>query len=297
MITNLTPKPGRGGLPRLTLRQAAGASCELYPHGAHVTSYVTAASRELLYLSERASFKPGSAVRGGVPVIFPQFGPGPLPRHGFARTAEWELIDGDGRGDAPWALLRLVSSEATRAVWPHEFEATVTVRLAAESLRVELAIENRGDTDFSFTGALHTYLRVGDVERATIGGLRGARYVDQTTGARDVSEASDAIEIAGEVDRVYACVPRVLVVQDLAEARAVRVTLDGFPDAVVWNPGEARGSEIDDLDPSGWRRFVCVEAAAASAAVSVAAGSRWSGSQTLAAMRPDGGGGPTGASA
>jgi glucose-6-phosphate 1-epimerase len=289
---NLTPKPGRGGLPRLTLRHAGGAQCELYPHGAHVTSYVTAAGRDLLYLSERAIFRDGAAIRGGIPVIFPQFGPGPLPRHGFARTTSWELVDGEGRGDAPWAQLRLRDSDATRALWPHAFEATLTVRLGADALRVELGVENRGDAALSFTGALHSYLRVGDVERAAVEGLAGRRYLDQLSGASDVAQDDARVTFAGAVDRVYADVPRVLTVQDAAESRAVRVTLDGFADAVVWNPGEDAGTAIDDLDPSGWRRFVCVEGAAAARPVTVAAGARWSGSQTLAAVRPDGGGVP-----
>ena len=293
-VNNLQAKPGRGGLPRLTLRHAGGAQCELYPHGAHVTSYVTAAGRDLLYLSERATFRDGEAIRGGIPVIFPQFGPGALPRHGFARTRSWTLEAGEGRGDAPWARLRLTSDDATRAIWPHDFDATLTVRLGADALRVELEIENTGSASLTFTGALHSYLRVGDVERAVVEGLRGARYLDQTTGARDVLEDEPRVAFTGEVDRVYRAAPRTLVLQDAAESRAVRVGLDGFGDAVVWNPGEEKGGAIDDLDPSGWRRFVCVEAAAAAEPVTLAPGARWAGAQSLAAMRPDGGGVPTG---
>ena len=273
----------------------ADARAAVLPYGAHVTSWVTPDGTEQLFLSARTAHAAGKAIRGGVPVIFPQFSDaGPLPRHGFARTRSWTLEAGEGRGDAPWARLRLTSDDATRAIWPHDFDATLTVRLGADALRVELEIENTGSASFTFTGALHSYLRVGDVERAVVEGLRGARYLDQTTGARDVLEDEPRVAFTGEVDRVYRAAPRTLVLQDAAESRAVRVGLDGFGDAVVWNPGEEKGGAIDDLDPSGWRRFVCVEAAAAAAPVTLAPGARWTGAQSLAAMRPDGGGVPNG---
>ena len=85
-------------LPRIQLSHASGGTAEVYPYGAHVTSWVPAGGTEALFLSRAAKFEPGSAIRGGVPVIFPQFAElGPLPKHGFARTQTWERVDA---GDA-----------------------------------------------------------------------------------------------------------------------------------------------------------------------------------------------------
>ena len=93
------------GLPCVRLRGANGASALIALHGAQLLSWKTGHSsvgdapadgRERLFLSERARFAEGAAIRGGVPVIFPQFaGRGPLPKHGFARTLPWRLIEGD----------------------------------------------------------------------------------------------------------------------------------------------------------------------------------------------------------
>ena len=49
------------------------ASAEISLHGAHVLSWKPAPARECLYLSPNASQAPGAAIRGGIPVIFPQF--------------------------------------------------------------------------------------------------------------------------------------------------------------------------------------------------------------------------------
>jgi glucose-6-phosphate 1-epimerase len=247
------------------------ARAEIRRHGAHVTSWTTPDGEEQLYLSGRSALRDGAAIRGGVPIIFPQFSTfGPLPRHGFARTRAWDA-DGDGR-------FRLRDDEATRAIWPHAFDATYTVDVADRALRLALTIANTGAESFEFTAALHTYLRVADLRDVTIDGLGGVRYRDQTAaGAERVDEGS--LRFAGEVDRVYLDVPGAVRLRD--GARTVDVSAIGFPDVVVWNPGERLAATIADLDPDGWRRFVCIEAAAIARPVRLAPNASWTGRQEL----------------
>ena len=49
---------------------------------------------------------------------------GPLGQHGFARNSEFEVLS---RGEDS-ATLVLRSSDATRQLWPHDFELLITVR-------------------------------------------------------------------------------------------------------------------------------------------------------------------------
>lgn len=273
---------GAGGLDKVVLTSGDGATAEVYLHGAHVTSWrPSPGSEERLFLSSRSDFRAGAAIRGGIPVIFPQFAAeGPLPRHGFARTMPWSVITVDQlpSGDA-YAVLQLEDSEQTRAVWPHAFRATVSIRVGGERLRVELGVENTGDEAFDFTAALHTYLRVDDVATVEIVGLHGTPY--RESGARDTLRFDDreSIRIDGEVDRVFVGAPGRLTVR--APARELTIETDTFPDVVLWNPGADRASGLADMEAGGERHMVCVEAAAVQQPVTLDVGRRWAGMQRL----------------
>ena len=69
-----------------------------------------------------------------------------------------------------------------------------------------------------------------------------------------------------------------------ATLQGLGINADGFPDVVVWNPWVARSAAIADLPDDGFRRMLCVEAAAAREPVRVPAGENWSGRQTLVAL-------------
>ena len=274
---------GAGGLPKVALRAAGGATAEVYLHGAHVTSWRPAGGGERLFLSARSEFRAGAAIRGGIPVIFPQFAAeGPLPRHGFARTSEWTLDDlappGDGHAEV---RLSLRDSDATRAIWPSPFHATLGVRLGGDELVVSLSVENVGRAPLSFTGALHSYLRVEEIGEAELVGLHGVKYRESGAPASLVRDERGAVRVEGELDRVYAEVPRTLTLYE--PARSLEIGFDGFRDAVLWNPGAEKAAALADMEPDGERRMLCVEAAAVQRPVTVAAGERWSGSQSFRA--------------
>jgi len=281
------PAERRGGTgaapPVVTIRAEDGAVAEIHRHGAHVTSWRPAGdAEERLYLSGRSEFDGAAAIRGGVPVIFPQFATeGPLPRHGFARTSLWSLgvvaREADGAADAE---LVLRDTAETRAVWDAAFKVVLGVRVIARRLSIALQVENTGRAHFTFTAALHTYLRVRDVADAQIAGLRGTSY--RVSGDRGlIVDDAERLLVSDYLDRVYVGAPRRLELRE--RDRSMVVEAKGFPDAVVWNPGSERAAAIDDLDPGGERRFVCIEAAVVQVPVTLAAGQRWDGSQTLTA--------------
>jgi glucose-6-phosphate 1-epimerase len=269
--------------PVLNLHAEDGAVAEVHRHGAHVTSWRPAGDTEdRLYLSARSEFGGSAAIRGGVPVIFPQFAAeGPLPRHGFARTSPWSLggigRTADGAAEADFVLR---DSAATRAVWDHAFKAVLSVSVVARRLAITLRVENAGEKPLSFTAALHTYLRVHDVTQAAIHGLRGTRYRDSGDRALLVDDA-DPLVLPDFLDRVYVDAPNRLELRE--PDRAMTIQSDGFRDAVIWNPGHERAAALHDLTPGDESRFVCIEAATVQTPVTLAAGGRWTGTQTLTA--------------
>jgi glucose-6-phosphate 1-epimerase len=274
----------RGGLPALLLTADDGARAEVHLDGAQVTSWVPAGGVEQLFVSERAVYRPGTSIRGGIPVIFPQFGPGPLPKHGFARTTRWEHAPHSAEaGGAAGATLLLRDSAASRALWPFAFELALTVEVGGGSLTVSLDVVNPGPDPFAFTAALHTYLRVAEVDAVALEGLAGVRYRDHAADGREVVDESPSLVVRGEVDRVYLSPPSELRLRDgeAPDARVVTIRASGFPDVVVWNPGPVRARELPDLGEGGHHGMLCVEAAAAAAPVTLEAGARWSGRQEM----------------
>ena len=276
----LEAEPGQGGLPRVTLMSADGESAVVYLHGAHVTSWRTGDGVEQLYLSERAVFDGSAAIRGGIPIIFPQFaGEGPLPKHGFARTARWELVDASAGGSAPFAVLRIADSPHTRAVWPHAFVAELRVSIGDDTLRLALTVTNSGPEAFTFTAALHTYLRVADTSATRVAGLLGLAYRDSADGGMLKQEDGQEVAVAGEVNRIYLGATGPLHVRDGRRSRSVDAR--GFHDVVLWNPGAQLEAALGDMEPGGSRRMLCVEAAAVGTPVQLLAGETWAGWQSI----------------
>jgi glucose-6-phosphate 1-epimerase len=275
---------GAGALPRVTLHAPDGAAAEVYLHGAHVTSWRPAPGQEeRLFLSTRSEFRHGAAIRGGIPVIFPQFAAeGPLPRHGFARTSEWRLDGMRSEGGECIATLSLSDSPATQAVWAAAFRARLTVRVGGSHLDVALDVENRGSSSFAFTCALHSYLRVHDVGEVEVLGLRGVRYRESADPTTLRVDASPTVRVSGELDRVYVDAPRALLLREAD--RTLGIEMRGFRDIVLWNPGRERALTLPDMDPDGERVMLCVEAAAVQTPITLGVGENWHGAQTLDAV-------------
>lgn len=267
-------------LNHLVLTAGSSAQADVFEHGAHITSWQTPDGVERLYLSTRTQFGEGHAIRGGIPVIFPQFATaGPLPKHGFARTRTWRPIQIENAGHK--AHLQLHADEATRALWPYAFRADLCLSLHGWALAVTLRITNTGPVPFTFTGALHTYLRVSDATAARVTGLQGSSYQESAAGAGAGQRQVDhepALTFAGEVDRIYFDTGPVTLTCPETELEA---RSDGFPDVVVWNPGPEKANQLADLDPGGWRHFVCLEAAAVGVPVALDPGQQFTGIQTL----------------
>ncbi|TXG80109.1 MAG: D-hexose-6-phosphate mutarotase [Rhodocyclaceae bacterium] len=268
------------GLPAVRVAAPDGAKAIVTAHGAQLVSWVPARGRERLYLSERSAFSPGKAIRGGVPVIFPQFAErGSGPRHGFARTTDWQLDEPRGGADFACVTFFLEDAAATRAHWPHAFRAELTVAVSGTRLDIELEVENRGEAPFDFTAALHTYLRVAEVETASVEGLQGHGYEDNAAGGETRIDRAETLVVAGEVDRLYADAPATLLLRE--PGRSLAVQSEGFRDAVIWNPWEDKCAALADMPRDGFRRMLCIEAANAARPVCLEPGAIWFGRQTL----------------
>ena len=258
------------GQPALRLALAGGDAITVALHGAQVLSWTTADGREHLYLSQTALFDGHSAIRGGVPVCCPQFADrGPLPKHGFMRNLAWTLAE---EGEAGLAL-QLSDDAQTRAIWPHAFCARLEVALAPRRLHIALRLENTGDTPWSFTAALHSYLRVDDVGQVRLEGLQGAPRWDKVRAERS-TETAAALAFEGEFDSVFAAAAAPLRLRD--GARVLQIAQSAScTETVVWNPGAALCATFADMPDDDYRHMLCVEAARVDAPLELAPGAAW----------------------
>lgn len=271
------------GQPAVRLATSDGASAIVSLFGAQVLSWIPVGGVERLYLSPAAVHDGHSPVRGGIPVCFPQFADlGPLPRHGLLRTLPWQLAEQRAGDTYAHVTLRITDDDATRALWPARFAAELTVAIDRDRLDVEFEVENRGDTSFGFTAALHTYLRVQEVENVRLEGLHGCTYRDSAHADRLVRDSADAVTVGAETDRAYRAVPRPLLLRD--GGRSVAIKSEGFPDVVVWNPWEERCAQLRDMPANGFRHMLCVEAAVEEREIELEPGTDWFGRQTLIAI-------------
>lgn len=244
----------------LTLANDSGTAT-VYPQGAHLATWTPAQQDPVLFLSRQAQFIEGKAIRGGVPICWPWFGPGRTgersPAHGYARTAPWQVVRADD-DKAVFSLTESALPEEARANFPHPFACQYTVRVGSE-LELELATTNTGHQPLEIDEALHTYLAVGDVRSVSVEGLEAVTYLDKVSGEESVTQNGE-VTFAGETDRVYRS-GAPLVVVDPVLGRKLHITMSGTANTVVWNPWNEKAAAMGDFADDEWTRMVCIEGA------------------------------------
>ena len=270
------------GLRKIILTESGGGRAEIYPYGAHVASWQPAGQADVIFLSRASAFTLGKPIRGGIPVIFPQFGDGPLPKHGFARTQTWTQADA---GSQSGALFTLEDTTETRTVWPHRFQMELRVNLA-DTLRVAVCVHNRDTAAFSFQFALHTYFAVADIACVRLQGLRGTRVRDHLRGGAEGLEARDEITFDRETDQVHLDASGPLTLRDEAGGRVIVISQTNMADAVVWNPWIDKARALPDFGDNEYQRMVCVETGRIATPVRLDPGQTWEGVTTFTCTSP-----------
>ena len=250
-----------------------GAQAIITLFGAHLVSWKSAGGAEQLFCSARSALDGSRAIRGGVPVVFPQFNErGPGLRHGFARVCDWALVDSgceagddgdDGEDNASGTAFAVFALEphdlprATAQAWPHEFRLQLRVSVGGDTLAMAFEVHNRGAAPFAFSCALHTYHLVDQVADVRIDGVRDTE-----------------LAIGDALDQIFYGIDGRTTLR--AGCSTLTLEQDGFTDAVVWNPGAVNAAALVDLDDDEYQRFVCIEPAVI-APVTLQAGESWLG--------------------
>jgi glucose-6-phosphate 1-epimerase len=251
---------GNGGMPAVRISRD-GMEGEVYLHGGHVTRWKPAGAEEVIFTSALAQWTEGKAIRGGVPICFPWFGPkandASAPQHGFARTRTWKLERiTEERGEITVEMSDS-SDEATRRWWPFEYELRHRATFGT-TLKMELEVRNTGSDEFSFEEAQHTYFRVGDVRNVRLEGLDDIQYLDKMDGGARKRQRGE-IRIEGETDRVFVPSADDIVIVDAELQRRVTISKTNSEATVIWNPWIEKSKAFADFGDDEWQRMVCIE--------------------------------------
>jgi tagaturonate reductase len=254
---------GTGGLAAVEVT-IDSATALVYLHGAHVAQWTPAGSKPVLWMSEHSAFSPTMALRGGIPVCFPWFGPNltdaTAPNHGWARISPWTLTSARLIGSDAQLTLELAGAHRDAAGIAQQVSLRYTVTIGA-TLTLELTVQNDGGADVSVEAAFHTYFAVGDARATQVQGLADLPYLDRTL--TPPATASSALPIAifgNEIDRVYP-MPRIVTIDDARNNRSIQLNHSDAAQTVVWNPGSAKAAAMGDYGDTEWTENVCVETA------------------------------------
>jgi D-hexose-6-phosphate mutarotase len=257
-------EPGPGGLDRLRL-EASDGEAHVFLHGGHVSHFQPKGERPVLWLSRASRFERTHAIRGGVPVCFPWFGPKTgapeAPMHGFARILPWTLLGAtrEPSGELE-AKLQLMPEAAARAGFRLELGVTLTLGVG-RSLRLTLEVHNAHATPVRFEEALHSYFAVSDVTQVRVHGLERTSYLDKTEAMARKPGAAGPIAISAETDRVYLDTTATVTIEDPGWGRRVVIAKTGSATTVLWNPWVAKARAMPDFGDDEWPRMLCVETA------------------------------------
>ena len=254
---------GKGGLPMIQVKTAK-AKALISLHAGQVLSYQPAGEADdVMFLSEKAYYQDGKAIKGGAPVCWPWFGADPegkgRPGHGFVRNRGWNMVATEtlANGDIK-VTVGLDDTPETQAIWPHAFSLWQEI-VIGDTLNLSLITRNTGKEKFTITQAFHTYFKVGDITRAKVTGLAGCDYLDKAGGGSVQKHQTGDVTIDAEVDRIYLNAGNTLTIDDTALNRRIQITSQGSKTAVVWNPWEKIARDMADLEDDDYKRLLCVE--------------------------------------
>lgn len=250
--SELYPDASGDGLPLIVVNSP---SCKalIAVQGAQLLAFEAKDQAPLLWLSPRTHFQTGKAIRGGIPLCAPWFGPHDTdqtkPQHGYARNNDWSLLSARDSEAGLKLLFQLNSNEALLKLHPWALRLKLEMILS-DSLSIKFSVHNcetpqTEPRPMPFSWALHSYFPVTHI--------RDTRVVN----------LPHTLSFDGEVDRMETSVPSEQSIQQEGLPRKLMIRGEQCPSAIVWNPGEVLAATMADLGAENFAQFVCVERGAA----------------------------------
>ena len=236
-------------------------SAKVCLYGGQVLSWQPKDQQEVFWLSDSAQYQQGKAIRGGIPLCWPWFGPLQVDgkqggNHGFARTQLWTL-SGYKLTEQGVELQLSWQGENNSSLWPYRVKLTQQL-FFGQYFEQKLIIDNLTEQAITYTGALHSYFYASHPSHVRIEALKGVPFDCKITGEKQI--ADEKPDMTGPMDRIYytGCAVEAI---DSGLERKLCITTENTHQWVVWNPGQEVAATMSDVHQGGENEYFCLEAA------------------------------------
>jgi len=246
--------------------QHCTAKVSLY--GGQVLAWQPNKQQPVFWLSKAATYQQGKAIRGGIPLCWPWFGPfvyeelnekqagASIQNHGFARLSQWQfescVVTEQGVN-----LILTLQGENTQACWPYAFKVTQHLFFGSH-FKQSLLMLNNTTQAIKYNGALHSYFCVSAPDNVQIPALANVEFDDKLTGEHCFSPAN--VSCVGPIDRVYHSTNNMHIIDEKWH-RTIIIETDNTQQWVLWNPGKVGAEAMADVHQHGEDEYICLEAA------------------------------------
>lgn len=230
-------------------------------YGAQLLSFEPNDQQDLLWLSNSAVQDGSKAIRGGVPICWPWFGPASgkfegEPQHGYLRNLNWRISSIDENAEGVTIEFELQRPEKIVQLGL----AVKIIFILNAQAEIKIVTTNLNKEAFELSQAIHTYFNVEDIETTSIASLKGCLFLDklvQSEQENQTYEQSSELTVNSAMDRVYIYnKPKLEITTD---TRTIKVEGEGHDSVIVWNPWAESAQSMADFDDSGYKQMLCVE--------------------------------------
>jgi glucose-6-phosphate 1-epimerase len=206
---------------------------------------------ELLYLSPLSQIDTKQTLRGGIPILFPQFGNfGNLKKHGFVRDRNWKLLNEENNPNDLFVEYEYVIDKDHFLDWKYSAKLNLKASVINNVFNITIQILNIGDSSFEFTGGLHPYFKIDSRSAIKINGLESTFFEDS------FPEISFELSSDRVIERLYFTNNDIYFYNG---SDNLVIKSKGFDSWMIWNPGKEGAKYINDLPNEDWNMFLCIE--------------------------------------
>jgi len=229
-------------------------SAKVSYQGAQIFEY--SSSSFSLFTSSLAYFKNNRAIRGGIPLCWPWFGPKEDSiSHGFARVFNWQLksIKEDAlHVELIWCL---TSDSNSKKYFAYDFELELIQKIS-DTIELNLYVHNLDTQSFEVSEAFHTYFSIDTLNTLHVKELESKHFFNQLT-CKD--ETEDNILFDKEIDRIYQEKISSITIDN--NSKKISIEQENFHSVVVWNPWIEKSKSLIDMSNDEYKNMVCIESA------------------------------------